>query len=189
MDVDGRVMRIDSFSKILAPGMRLGWITASPFFTEKLVIYTDSSTMHPHGFGQVFALELLGDRGWGIDGFARWLSSLRDDYRRRRDAFYDIFQQEVESKAPGLAELSLPQAGMFYWVKINLQKHPRMLTAQESSDGVPAKDVTYKLMEELFYELLEAGLVMMPASIFAIRAEGSGIEEVSDHRGQMKSCG
>ncbi|EIN07053.1 L-tyrosine:2-oxoglutarate aminotransferase [Punctularia strigosozonata HHB-11173 SS5] len=178
MDVDGRVLRIDSFSKILAPGMRLGWITASPLFTEKLVIYTDSSTMHPHGFGQVFVLELLGERGWGVDGFARWLSSLREDYKRRRDAFLQTFQDEVEAKAPGLAEISPPQAGMFFWIKVNLQKHPRAVPAQSSNDDASTHNAS-ALMEELFYELLEAGLVMMPASIFAIKQEGqkSQIEE------------
>lgn len=36
IDVDGRVIRLDTFSKTVAPGCRLGWITAQPAFIERL---------------------------------------------------------------------------------------------------------------------------------------------------------
>lgn len=39
MDVDGRVIRLDTFSKTVAPGCRLGWITAQPAFIERLERY------------------------------------------------------------------------------------------------------------------------------------------------------
>lgn len=38
LDTDGRVVRIDSFAKFLAPGLRLGWVTAHPRITEKLTM-------------------------------------------------------------------------------------------------------------------------------------------------------
>lgn len=37
IDVDGRVVRLDTFSKTVAPGCRLGWITAQPAFIERYV--------------------------------------------------------------------------------------------------------------------------------------------------------
>lgn len=37
MDTDGRVVRLDTFSKTIAPGCRLGWITAQPAFIERLL--------------------------------------------------------------------------------------------------------------------------------------------------------
>lgn len=37
IDVDGRVIRLDTFSKTVAPGCRLGWITAQPDFVERFV--------------------------------------------------------------------------------------------------------------------------------------------------------
>lgn len=37
VDTDGRVIRLDTFSKTVAPGCRLGWITAQPAFIERLL--------------------------------------------------------------------------------------------------------------------------------------------------------
>jgi aromatic amino acid aminotransferase I / 2-aminoadipate transaminase len=165
MDVDGRVLRVDSFSKILAPGMRLGWITASRAFTERLVVFTDASTMHPHGFGQLFTLELLGPNGWGQDGLARWLRSLCADYRKRRDLFLETFKRLVPAE---LARANTPQAGMFFWIEVNLNRHSRFNVTNELKGTSLARTNTSQLMEELFHFLVDAGVVLMPASIFSI---------------------
>lgn len=45
MDTDGRVIRTDSFSKIMAPGFRTGWISAAEPFRDRLSLYMLSSTM------------------------------------------------------------------------------------------------------------------------------------------------
>ncbi|KAI6026069.1 pyridoxal phosphate-dependent transferase [Pisolithus marmoratus] len=166
MDYDGRVMRLDSFSKILAPGMRLGWVTCNDFFGEKLDMLTDSSSQHPHGLGQAFISELLGGEGWGIDGFMKWVSSLCREYERRRNLFMDVFRREVEGL--GLASAETPKSGMFVWIKINVERHPRYRKSEKSDKpGVPITN-TAELMNDLFRKLLDCGLVMMPASTFAI---------------------
>lgn len=53
LDVDGRVVRLDSFSKFLAPGMRLGWVTAHPDMLQKICFALHASTMGPCSFTQV----------------------------------------------------------------------------------------------------------------------------------------
>ncbi|KAG1880859.1 pyridoxal phosphate-dependent transferase [Suillus subluteus] len=166
MDYDGRVMRLDSFSKIVAPGMRLGWVTSNSFFAEKLDMLTDSSSQHPHGMGQAFISELLGSGGWGVDGFMKWILSLCNEYQRRRDLFMDVFRQKVAIS--GFATAEVPQSGMFVWIKINLEHHARFSTSQTPTvPGGPTTN-TADLMDELFRKLLNSGLVMMPASTFAI---------------------
>ncbi|OSD08382.1 L-tyrosine:2-oxoglutarate aminotransferase [Trametes coccinea BRFM310] len=172
LDTDGRVLRIDSFSKIMAPGMRLGWITSSALFHELLVTYTDSSTMHPHGFGQMLITEMLyGPQGWRLDGFDRWVRSLRAEYHRRRALFLQLFAREVART--GLARASPPEAGMFVWIRVELEKHPRYRSDLRSADDdrKGARTNVKALMEELFERLLDSGLVIMPASIFALPSD------------------
>ncbi len=53
MDVDGRVVRLDSFSKFLLPGMRLGWVTAHPDMLQKICFALHASTMGPCSYTQV----------------------------------------------------------------------------------------------------------------------------------------
>lgn len=53
LDVDERVVRLDSFSKFLAPGMRLGWVTAHPDMLQKICFALHASTMGPCSFTQV----------------------------------------------------------------------------------------------------------------------------------------
>lgn len=104
IDTDGRVLRLDTFSKTVAPGCRLGWITAQPAFVERILRITETTTQQPSGFVQSMIAELLlgpdhsgiaanikksgkpglpaGD-GWKIAGWVRWLEGLRGNYERR----------------------------------------------------------------------------------------------------------
>ncbi|KAI0345430.1 L-tyrosine:2-oxoglutarate aminotransferase [Trametopsis cervina] len=164
MDVDGRVLRVDSFSKIMMPGMRLGWITSSQFFHEHLITMTDYSTQHPHAFGQIFITEMLSETGWRLDGFDRWARSLRKEYQRRRDIFVEHFEKEVAST--GYASAEPPRAGMFVWIDVHLKKHPRYRRDIHDTLKSPARTNVPELMEELFERCVESGLVVMPGSIF-----------------------
>ncbi|KZT71215.1 L-tyrosine:2-oxoglutarate aminotransferase [Daedalea quercina L-15889] len=170
MDVDGRVVRVDSFSKVVAPGMRLGWITSNAQFHEQLVALTDSSSQHPHAFGQIFLSELFGPEGWQPPGFDKWVRGLGMEYKRRCDFFLDLFTKEVAST--GLAEAIPPEAGMFVWTRIHIDKHPRYRNEVAGSEGARGPRTNCKkLMEELFDTCLDEGLVVMPASIFKVGSD------------------
>lgn len=150
---------------------------------------TDSSSQHPHGMGQAFIAELLGSGGWGVDGFLKWISSLCNEYQRRRDLFMHVFRQKVATS--GFANAEVPQSGMFVWIKIHLEHHPRFSASQTpTAPGGPTTN-TAELMDELFKKMLDNGLVLMPASTFAIvdptvRTSGSHIGDVSSHL--MHAC-
>ncbi|KAB8234760.1 putative aromatic amino acid aminotransferase [Aspergillus alliaceus] len=97
VDTDGRVVRLDTFSKTIAPGCRLGWITAQPAVIERLTRITETATQAPSGFVQAMVANLiLGQqtddssansgksyRSWQMDGWIRWLEGLRGGYERR----------------------------------------------------------------------------------------------------------
>jgi DNA-binding transcriptional MocR family regulator len=101
-DYDGRVIRLDTFSKTVAPGCRLGWITAQPAIIERILRITEASTQQPSGFVQSMISELImgpqpvasefnklsrkdqaSFTGWNVDGWVRWLEGLRGTYERR----------------------------------------------------------------------------------------------------------
>lgn len=100
LDTDGRVVRLDTFSKTIAPGCRLGWITAQPAVIERLARIAESTTQAPSGFVQALVAEMIlgqqagdksidarkgnnGERGWQMDGWVRWLEGLRAGYEHR----------------------------------------------------------------------------------------------------------
>jgi DNA-binding transcriptional MocR family regulator len=109
VDTDGRVLRLDTFSKTVAPGCRLGWITAQPAIIERILRITETSTQQPSGFVQaVVAQMIMGPQqsesarasrrggkgakraeeaaGWEVDGWVRWLEGLRGEYERRMNS-------------------------------------------------------------------------------------------------------
>jgi DNA-binding transcriptional MocR family regulator len=105
VDYEGRVLRLDTFSKTVAPGCRLGWITAQPALIERILRITETSTQQPSGFVQAMIAELImgpakGDKsgsggakngqGWSAEGWVRWLEGLRGEYQRRMEIMSDI---------------------------------------------------------------------------------------------------
>lgn len=105
LDYQGRVVRLDTFSKTVAPGCRLGWITAQPNLVERILRVTETSTQQPSGFVQSMIAELVmgpqsstdpghggaaDGSGWKVDGWVRWLEGLRGNYERRMNAMCDI---------------------------------------------------------------------------------------------------
>ena len=109
MDVDGRVLRMDSFSKVVVPGSRLGWVTASEQIIERFIRHAEVANQGPSGFSQVILHKLL-DEQWGHEGYLRWLMNLRIEYTKRRDVMVaacdEFLPREVVSWSP-------PAAGMF----------------------------------------------------------------------------
>ncbi|KAJ7498959.1 pyridoxal phosphate-dependent transferase [Mycena latifolia] len=101
-DYQGRVIRLDTFSKTIAPGCRLGWYTCNPMFAERLERASETSTQAPCGFGQALVTASLLE--WGYEGYIRWLKALRLQYTMRRDFFVDCLAEEFQlTVAPGTA--------------------------------------------------------------------------------------
>ncbi|OJD33470.1 aromatic amino acid aminotransferase [Diplodia corticola] len=103
IDYEGRVIRVDTFSKTVAPGCRLGWLTAQPAIVERILRLTETSTQQPSGFVQSMIAELImgpqskqdgggadGRGGWDVSGWVRWLEGLRGNYERRMNAMCDV---------------------------------------------------------------------------------------------------
>ena len=109
IDIDGRVMRLDSFSKVIAPGSRCGWVTASEQIIERFIRHQEVSTQNPSGISQIILYKLL-DETWGHSGYLDWLIDLRMHYTKRRDILLAACDQYVPQQ---VATWTAPAAGMF----------------------------------------------------------------------------
>lgn len=107
----GRVLSIGSFSKILAPGLRLGWIQAAPELVQRFVTcgLVDSGGGLNH-FTSNLVLPAL-ERGWQAD----YLVGLREIYRRRIAVMEAALHQHVAA----LARWQKPAGGYFFWLEMD----------------------------------------------------------------------
>jgi len=107
LDTEERVIYLGSFSKILAPGLRLGWAMASePLIQQlgllKLAADTQCSTLN------MFAVSLYLDT-FDID---QHIVSIRETYRRKKDLMLDTIRRTF----PPAVSFTEPSGGMFTWV-------------------------------------------------------------------------
>lgn len=113
----GNVIYLSTFSKTLAPGLRLGWIIAPVEVIKKLVQAKQGSDLHTSTFTQMVAYEVA--HGGFLDRHVRFI---RQVYRERRDAMLHA----LERYFPKGVHWTHPQGGLFLWVIL-----PEHLNASE----------------------------------------------------------
>ena len=107
LDEDG-VIYFGSFSKILVPGFRVGYVLAPPAIRQKLVLAQESAILCPSAFSQMMISEYLANSDW-----QKQISTFRDVYKVRRDAALAAIKQFL----PKLATTK-PGGGFYLWVKL-----------------------------------------------------------------------
>ncbi|KAK3923296.1 Kynurenine/alpha-aminoadipate aminotransferase, mitochondrial, partial [Frankliniella fusca] len=113
LDTDGRVIRFDSFSKVLSSGLRLGVVTGPTQLLRQIELHMQASTLQTSSMAQVLAFQLL--RIWGADKLKQHYGNVREFYKERRD----IMIQAADKHLSGLAEWNVPTGGMFLWIKVH----------------------------------------------------------------------
>lgn len=121
MDSSGRVLRLDSFSKIICPGSRAGWITGAEQLVDSFIRHAEVSTQNPSGFSQIILYKLL-EETWGHSGFLEWLKYIRSEYTKRRDDIVGACERHLPRE---IASWNPPMAGMYHWININWHRHKK----------------------------------------------------------------
>lgn len=117
---DAPVLSLGSFSKVLAPGLRLGWIQGSPEQIERL---TASGVVRSGGGLNPFASAVVADL-MENEGLADWVATLRDRYRERGEALVAALhghadgRYEVASVGGDAAPGARVAGGYFAWVRV-----------------------------------------------------------------------
>jgi 2-aminoadipate transaminase len=105
----GNVILLNTFSKVLTPGLRVAWITAPAEVIHKLTLAKQGTDLHTATFNQMIAYELT------REGFLEeHVPVIRKLYRERRDAMLAA----LEEYFPDTVSWTHPQGGLFLWVTV-----------------------------------------------------------------------
>jgi 2-aminoadipate transaminase len=103
------VIYVGTFSKILSPGIRLGWMVAPPPVMEKVVLGKQASDLCSSTLTQFFVREYFADGRW-----REYIASLVEIYRARRDAMVEALRTHF----PPEATWTEPEGGLFVWATL-----------------------------------------------------------------------
>src|ERR671939_1570304 len=103
------VIYLGTFSKILSPGIRLGWTTAPGPVLEKMNPGKQGADLCSPAFSQMFVAAYFEHDRW-----TDYLESLKDLYRRRRDTMLDALAEHF----PREASWTRPRGGLFVWARL-----------------------------------------------------------------------
>lgn len=106
LDTDGRVIYAGSFSKVLAPGIRVGYAIAPKEIISKMVVCKQVSDVHSNNFGQMLAYRFMQQ----VD-FDAHLAKLRAIYKQKAERMMRGMEQHFSKKVA----FTRPEGGLFLW--------------------------------------------------------------------------
>ncbi len=107
--IPDNVMMLGSFSKIVAPSFRLGWVVAPDEVYEKLVVAKQATDLHTSYIAQRIVYQFLID-----DDLDKHIQNIRDAYGKQREAMVDA----IKKLMPKEVKFTLPEGGMFLWLTL-----------------------------------------------------------------------
>lgn len=156
LDTTGRVIRVETFSKLFAPGLRLGFVIAHVKIIEAIKNYSEVINRGALGLTQTIVNNVIQDNFKGVEGWLEWILKMRSNYAYRKDLLlYSIFESEAYKK--GYVDVIDPKAGMFVTFLINLP---------------PDVDVLAK-MKLLLWKLISYGVLVVPGYNMTVDQEYS----------------
>ncbi|MDF2536381.1 MAG: aminotransferase [Bacillales bacterium] len=108
-DTEGRVIYLSTFSKIFAPGLRLGWICANEAFIEKYVTFKQTADLHTDIFAQMLTSKFM-----QLYNLEAHIEKIRTVYKERSTVMLSC----IEKFFPADISYSTPDGGLFIWIEL-----------------------------------------------------------------------
>ena len=137
-DKKGRVIYISTFSKILAPGFRLGWAIASKDILDRLILSKQAADLCTNIFGQYVAYEYI--KGGYLD---KQVEKIKKLYKTKRD----IMIESLKKYFPREAKWIIPEGGMFIWITL-----PKKINTNQLLQKAIAKKVAYVAGDAFYHD-------------------------------------
>lgn len=128
-DTEGRVIYLGTFSKILCPGFRLGWIAASPEVLNKYVLMKQGADLQSSTISQIEVATYL--EKYNIEDH---IEKIKETYKRRRDLMINVMKEEF----PKEIKYTIPEGGLFTWVTL-----PEYMNSRDLAVKALEKNVAY----------------------------------------------
>jgi DNA-binding transcriptional MocR family regulator len=127
-ELNSVVIHLNSFAKMLAPGLRLGWISAVPAIVEQLALIKQRVDPHTQNLSQLAVGELI-----ETGAFDRHLGHLRGEHRRRRDAMVRALRQHVPEDR---LRFAVPEGGLYLWCRLPPSVRAKEVQRESFRDSV-----------------------------------------------------
>jgi 2-aminoadipate transaminase len=105
----GNIIYLSTFSKLLAPGLRVAWTVAPTQVIRKLVMSKQAADLHTSSFNQYVTYEVA--KGGFLDEHVK---TIRATYKERRDVMLEM----MDEMFPQEVKWTKPQGGMFLWAQL-----------------------------------------------------------------------
>jgi len=172
---------LGSFSKVLAPGLRLGYVIAPDAVFAKLVQAKQAADLHTPGFNQRIVHEIV--RSGFLDSH---VPTIRSRYRIQRDAMQAALAAHLPISGPLACRWQMPGGGMFFWVELPAGVDSEALLVKAVARGVAfvpgapffagaARANTLRLsFVTVGVELIERGIAALAAALRDLREQPDG---------------
>jgi 2-aminoadipate transaminase len=107
--MEGNVIYLGTFSKTLAPGLRLGWVVAPEDVIDRIVMAKQGADLHTSQFDQMLSYEVIKD---GF--FDEHIREIRRIYGERRQ----VMLEAMERYFPEGCRWTRPEGGLFLWARV-----------------------------------------------------------------------
>jgi 2-aminoadipate transaminase len=122
------VIYLSTFSKVLAPGLRLGWLAAPEYIVDQLALIKQREILFTDGVGQYALAHFLQS---GL--FDEHLVRLRTEHARRHRAFQNALKRHLPAR---LLKFEIPSGGLYFWCRVDPSLNSWQWSQQAMAAGV-----------------------------------------------------